>query len=683
MKFVNTKRLSPVIYEGDLPHKYDLFHRPFKQVPESEKELTKYCQKYGVVNDDAWWDIQKDRCINGYTAKDILRNGGECFVDGRDVIRRANGDRYLPDLDLTISGDDLHISGRQYFYLNFWKIKRLDKKTGRKKVLPPAFTDLSFENWSLRERRLKLMKHMTWFKRRQVGLTEESACDVAYDFLFFDDSQSVIVAGMEFYSKQTMNNVRRGLDNLKNTQFYKTLELDSVDYVKSKNTDSEIYMRTAKDNPQVVSSLTPSKVIFEEVGKWKKGLVIETKEFIEASIEAEGQRTGIFDFIGTAGEEMKDSVEDMTKLFYESESYGVLSFLNKYDSEVSKEDRVGYFIPAHKFELLDDDYNSLMSLSAEKINKERAMKKGKSKFIFIAMKPFTPSEMFQTSSGGYFGPEIVGYLNERYAYINSHLSEQKTRIGVLSWKDPNDMLAGVTFTDDPDGWCEILEEPMCDKEGNPYENLYCMGTDSYDQDQAETSTSKGCSVVKKKFLDLNTTYNLYTGFILTRPTVEEGGAKLFFERSAMGSIYFNNAKNNIEYSNLRIFDWYEDHGLQFLLKERPQLAFSGMIKNSQVSNRFGTDKSLKPHALAILKDQLTYEFIQTMHFRLQIKAFAQFKYDPSGKKYNCDITMASAECEVCAKDEQNYIVKKKEDVNEKKHMHVYKRINGKLQQVMV
>jgi hypothetical protein len=45
--------------------------------------------------------------------------------------------------------------------------------------------------------------------------------------------------------------------------------------------------------------------------------------------------------------------------------------------------------------------------------------------------------------------------------------------------------------------------------------------------------------------------------------------------------------------------------------------------------------------------------------------------------------MASAECEVCAKDEQNIVVKKTENKNEKKHMHVYKYINGKLQQVMV
>jgi hypothetical protein len=49
-----------------------------------------------------------------------------------------------------------------------------------------------------------------------------------------------------------------------------------------------------------------------------------------------------------------------------------------------------------------------------------------------------------------------------------------------------------------------------------------------------------------------------------------------------------------------------------------------------------------------------------MYFLPQIKALAQFKYDPGGKKYNCDITMATAECEVCAKDEENIVVKRQE-----------------------
>ena len=35
----------------------------------------------------------------------------------------------------------------------------------------------------------------------------------------------------------------------------------------------------------------------------------------------------------------------------------------------------------------------------------------------------------------------------------------------------------------------------------------------------------------------------------------------------------------------------------------------------------------------------------------QIDAFARFKYDPSGRKYNCDVTISSSLSIVCYEDE--------------------------------
>ena len=52
-----------------------------------------------------------------------------------------------------------------------------------------------------------------------------------------------------------------------------------------------IYCLTAKDNTQAVSRLTIF-IVYEEIGKWKKGSLIETTEFVAPSLRAEGEKTG-------------------------------------------------------------------------------------------------------------------------------------------------------------------------------------------------------------------------------------------------------------------------------------------------------------------------------------------------------------------------------------------------------
>ena len=46
-----------------------------------------------------------------------------------------------------------------------------------------------------------------------------------------------------------------------------------------------------------------------------------------------------------------------------------------------------------------------------------------------------------------------------------------------------------------------------------YTNLYKTGVDSYDVDEAKTSSSKGAAWVKKGFLNANDTYNKYVAYV--------------------------------------------------------------------------------------------------------------------------------------------------------------------------
>ena len=105
---------------------------------------------------------------------------------------------------------------------------------------------------------------------------------------------------------------------------------------------------------------------------------------------------------------------------------------------------------------------------------------------------------------------------------------------------------------------------------------------------------------------------------------------------------------------------------------------------TQASNRYGTDKSLKPQILAIKRDSLTEDSINRMYFPDEIDALSKFIYDPSGKKYNCDITIASCEVEVAMKESAFIVVKSRErSVTEKQGILRFRRVGGKIKKQLV
>jgi len=133
---------------------------------------------------------------------------------------------------------------------------------------------------------------------------------------------------------------------------------------------------------------------------------------------------------------------------------------------------------------------------------------------------------------------------------------------------------------------------------------------------------------------------------------------------------------------MRIFDYYIKNGFEVLLQDRPDIAFAGQIKRSVISNRYGTDASLKHQGLAILKNTLTPEFINRMFILSQVEAFSRFVID---KDYNCDITMSAMEAEVLAKDEQMHVVFSISDNinNRRMGMRVFQKEGGRILQKII
>ena len=303
MKFVDTKRFSPVIFEGDLPKEGDLFHFRATDVPTLKKDRIQFLKDNNVFIDKEWWYKQITRCIYGYDVPNAIEEGGDAIVDGIDAFwDKDTGDCFLSDYDLLIKNKTVHISGRYYFYLNFWPIYAVLPGLEIKGLTCPLFVDMQF----LFSRRIEMMfeqkKDDQELKSRQKGFSEMIAGMIAaYNYTFLQSSVNVIVAGNSDDSDHTMENCIRGLNYLRNTQFYLERQLggNSSDKLISKKTLSSIYSLTAKDNPQAVSRLSPTVVIYEEIGKGKKNWSIDTAAFVKPSIHAQnGIKTGYNIYIG-------------------------------------------------------------------------------------------------------------------------------------------------------------------------------------------------------------------------------------------------------------------------------------------------------------------------------------------------------------------------------------------------
>ena len=437
-----------------------------------------------------------------------------------------------------------------------------------------------------------------------------------------------------------------------------------------------LYGRTALINAEVVSSLSPSLIYFEEDGIWKKGVLQTAYDHVAESLEAEDEKTGYACILGTGGD-MDKGVKTVQKLFYNPKANGMLEFDNIYEPLETKA-KVGCFVSAVYFQVIDEDGNSMIEESRAKVLRIREEKTFDAKYTYITQQPFAPSESFLTSIAGFFGADRILMLNKRKSAILSNPDSVFHDIGYYKWIDEANWFAGVEFIKDEKGYAHIFEHPRLAKDGRPIVNLYKGGTDSYDQDEAHTSTSEGSHQVFKMFNNIDDTYMKYVARITDRPLTGEGGSDRFYEWVLMQSVYFN-AINLIEHTKYRIIDYISRHNFHHLLKEKPEFFLSVNVDNTKSTNQFGIDASTLPIWLTYLRDYLTQDNINKIDDVIQLEALAEFKYKPGGR-YNCDITISSALCQVIAFDDSEIAVGQTEE-DEDLDYGAYEMVNGQLSQI--
>lgn len=598
--------------------------------------------KYGITKAgensyewNQWWDEQFDRCINGYS------------VGGRKI------------------------TGDHYFYLNFWKIRGTEVGKTRKTLITPRFTDLDYYFFNELEKAKNAGKNMLCLKSRQKGFSEKAGALIAKNFTFHKASQSIITAGMDVYCKATMNMTKRGLNSLFGTEFYKRKLPDKPDYVKAQYKDiingmpvfkgymSEIFSITSMNNPQSLIGKQPDFVYFEEAGKFKG--VIDVYKYIEPALETEGKKTGFALIVGTGGE-MDQGVDELTKMYYNPDAYGLYEYDNVWEYEedmnvtsIESLKKVSYFVPAYMYSKgIDKDGNSDIKMAFDyyMTKRERAESSGDAKTLYkeITQFPFSPRESLMVAGGNRFN---IALLNKQLSFIRkSKRTENIVQKGYLEWKDPSNFSLGVEWIAGDDGPYRIIEHPEEDETGKVYRNLYVAGTDSYDRDAAVGGGSFGSTLMFKRFRNANTTYKMYVARITERPKTSAE----FYESTAKLCIYYGKAINLIEYSNLLIFNWYEQMNLTYLLKERPRVAYAN-IQISKVQNKWGVDPMTKEEWIKIQADYIEQHY-DKMWDPEHIEALINYRED---KGYNCDITISSALAVVNELDEHSVEVSRQVD----------------------
>lgn len=629
-----------------------------------------YCQyPIGTTEYYTYWDEQKDRCINGYTAED---------------------------------GD--YITGYNYFYINFCPMQRIvntvtklpngETKVKRDSVVTfPDFYDYDYFYFQAVQEAENKGKHICLLKSRRKGYSYKGGAMACRNYYLIPNSKTYIYASnkqyltedgiltkawdyMDFIDKNTAWGKKRSV----NTQMRKRAGFFTKDEYGNEielGFKSEIIGVTLKDNPDVVRGKAGKLIIFEEAGSFSE--LGAAWQIARPSVEQDGMAFGTMIAFGTGGDE-DSHFETLKDMFYNPDGYNCIGFDNIWD-ETPSDKKCGFFIPqytnmdfrddAGNRIYMDNDGNTLRRKSVEYILAERrkVIENATNSVAvdrYVAEHCITPQEACLEFGGNIFPKKE---LQEQLAKIriNKSLSNMK-QVGDLVWETDGSLKwvikkhGDITHyplkkDDDPTGSIVIWEHPMKDA---PI-GLYILGVDPYDHDQSGTN-SLGSTFVYKRFQDFENYYDIIVAEYTGRPSTAEE----YYENLRKLAVYYN---GRIMYENERkgLFPYFTAKHCDYLLADQPDI-ISDIVGNTKVQRKKGChmNKQIKQWGEGLIKDWLNEEQApgkKNLHNILSEPLLEELiSYNDTG---NFDRVMALMQ--VMIYREQLYNVKVKEKKKENKN----------------
>lgn len=551
---------------------------------------------------------------------------------------------------------DLSITGRHYFYLNFFPMRAsLKTEDGRppkgiqpKDITFPRFWEIDYNWWWAKEIALKGMeeadvaklqidglpvkdyyegRHLSCLKTRRAGFSYKEAADGVYNYNFIPGSKSYYFAAALGYltSDGILNKVTDGLTHLnastqgywrKNRMVKDTILHRKASYIdKGKNERgylSEI-IGVPIDNPDKVRGKDGIKITYEEAGSFKnltKALAISVP-----SVRDGAQLTGQISVFGTGGEEGED-IEGLEDIFTNPEAYDMLAFDNIWE-EGMEGTTCGYFVPCYRANMsfMDDqgnvDVKAALEFEDKERDKKRKLKDPKKLDRHVAEFPKNPSEALQRVSANIFP----------IAEVNNHLKTLKNNQKVKS-----ELMHGVLFQgkkkvefspskevyplpfphkndEDLTGCVTIQEKPEVDSRGLPVPGKYFVVVDPFYKEEAKDRTSLWAAYVFKQRTRGDHSSGCAVAWYVARPSQ----LKTAYRNTVLlAKMYGATIQSEIAGGGQGLFDYLRDQKLVHLAEFQPEL-FTTTEKGANQRNRsyfmnISTDE--KKNGLSYLADYL-------------------------------------------------------------------------------
>ena len=593
----------------------------FRQAAIKFMETGQYCQYPESTSEFyKFWDEERDRCINGYTADD---------------------------------GD--FISGYNYFYLNYCPISRIvnhitTDKLGNtvvkrvNEVSFPDFWDYDYYYFNAVQEAEEVGKHLCLLKSRRKGFSYKGGAMACRNYYLIPNSKTFIYASnkqyltddgiltkawdyMDFIDKNTAWGKKRSV----NTQMRRRAGFytkDDYGNVIEMGYKSEIIGVTLKDNPDVVRGKKANLILFEEGGSFSE--LGAAWQIARPSVEVDGIAFGTMIVWGTGGDE-GSAFETMKDMFYNPDGYNCLGFDNIWD-ESATTNKCGFFVPQYtnldirdkegKRIYMDEDGNTFRKKSLEHILAERQVvisnaTSNAAVDRYVAERPITPAEAMLEFNGNIFPKKE---LQEQLSLLRTNKKLQNHKQvgdlvqqpdGTIKWvikktgdithyplRTKRDETTGALIGDDPTGSIVIWEHP--NKDASP--GLYIAGIDSYDYDESSTTSLGSCFIYKRI-----QSIEQYSDIIVAEYTGRPKSAEEFYENVRKLLLYYN-ARAMYENQNKGIFVYFTNKHCDYLLADQPDI-INDIVSNSKVNRKKGChmNKQIKQWGEGLIKDWLNDE----------------------------------------------------------------------------
>ena len=493
-----------------------------------------------------YWAKETDRCMNGYKPKGMKK-----------------------------------ISGKYYFYLNYYMILGNDGTSGnRKTLIHPWYRTMDHEYFDTIELCKEEGKGMIVIKARDKGFSYMNSGAVAHEYTFYPFNDVGVAAGLQATADAFFDKPRKGLNgihpNFKHSVLKDTDGIMRSGY-KQKNKDgkwetggyqSTIICRTM-DNPEVFKGERVSLMVFEEAGEFKK---LKNAYMSSKACFMDGDIQFGIPIVGGTGGDISKASKDFMDMYYSYDAYNLIpvfipaskAYYGFFDIQTGKEDEEG----ARK-KLIADRDDIQRSGDNEAYN------------LHIQNYPLTIEEAFLNTHSARFDISLLNAQRSRILSSKDHRSQIQR--GYLDWElgeaDPT-----VKWRPHPNGPYKILKHPEPE-----YKNLDIGGIDSYDQDQAGASDSLGSAIIYRRFANTNMSSDYVVAEYTDRPKKKED----FWDGCLKLAVYYN-ARMLVEYTKIGILDYFKRMNALKYLKEKPESAHN---PGTKTRNRYGVHMNKQVKAL--------------------------------------------------------------------------------------